>query len=208
MQHESRVLQVSCSLYTIMLRAYPAAFRRGYGREMALVFHDGARDAVETGGTVALVLFMLHTLRDWATTVTRERLDMDMTQRARLNQASTVGLIVFSATAFAVALRLWYGMATGRVPPPNGDEGAAAHIFQLSIAALLPVGFLFAVTADWTQPVQAVRRVVLPGVIVMLALGTVFYLENVYYAAHGLPAPRPGLPLIVLRRLLAGLRGA
>ena len=30
MQHESRVLRVACSLYTIMLRAYPAAFRRGY----------------------------------------------------------------------------------------------------------------------------------------------------------------------------------
>jgi hypothetical protein len=55
-----------------------------------------------------------------------------MTQRARLNQASTVGLIGFSLTAFAVALPLWYGMATGRVPPPNGDEGVAAHIFQLS----------------------------------------------------------------------------
>ena len=106
MPHESRVLRVACSLYTIMLRAYPAAFRRGYRREMALVFHDRARDAAETGGTVALVLFMLHTLRDWATTVTRERLDMDMTQRARLNQASTVGLIVFSVTAFAVALPL------------------------------------------------------------------------------------------------------
>ena len=128
---------------------------------------------------------------------------MTMTQRARLNQASTIALIGFSLTAFAVALPLWYGMATGHVPPPTGDEGAAAHMFQLSIAALLPLGLVFVVTADWTQPVQAMRRVVVPSVIVVLALGTVFYLENVYYAAHGLPAPRPGLPLILLRRILA-----
>ena len=89
------------------------------------------RDAVHSGGTVALVRLMPRTIRDWATTATREGLDMNMTQRARLNQVSTVGLIVFSWTAFTVVLPLWYGMVTGHLPPPAGDEGAAAHIFQL-----------------------------------------------------------------------------
>jgi hypothetical protein len=205
---DSRSLRLACALDAVLLRAYPAAFRRLYSREMALVFHDRARDAVHSGGTVALVRLMPHTIRDWATTATRDGIDMNMTQRARLNQVSTVGLTVFSLTAFTVVLPLWYGMVTGHVPPPAGDEGAAAHIFQISLAALFPASVAFFVTADWTQPVHSMRRVAFPAMIVVLALGTVFYLENIYYVSHGYPPPRPGLPLILLRRLLAGLHSA
>jgi hypothetical protein len=131
---------------------------------------------------------------------------MDAMQRMKLNRASTAGMIVLSLTALGAALPLWYGMLTGHVPPPDGDEGAAAHLFQLAIAGLLPVGLTFLATADWRQPSQAVRGAALPAVFVLLALGTVFYLENVYYIAHGFPPPRPGLPLIFLRRLLAIVR--
>jgi hypothetical protein len=67
----------------------------------------------------------------------------------RLNAVSTVGLIVLSLTAFlpllVVAVPVMLG---GQLPPRERDEGTGAHIFQLSIAALLPAGLLFVATAD------------------------------------------------------------
>jgi len=125
---------------------------------------------------------------------------------ATLNRMSRAGLTILAAAALSVVLPLWYGMLTGHVPPPGGDEGASAHIFQLCLASLVPTGLLFLATADWRQPGQAIRRVALPAVLVALALGTVFYLEHVYYASHGFPAPRPGLPLLFIRRVLAAFR--
>ena len=129
-----------------------------------------------------------------------------MTERATLNRMSSVGMIILALAAFSVVLPLWFAMLTGHVPPPEGDEGTAAHVFQLCLALLLPVGVLFLATADWRQPGQAIRRVALPAVLVVLALGTVFYLENVYYVSLGFPPPRPGLPLLFIRRILAAFR--
>jgi hypothetical protein len=131
---------------------------------------------------------------------------MEPTERTKLNRASAAGMIILSATAFSVVLPLWYGMLTGHVPSPEGDEGTAAHIFQLCIGSLFLIGLLFVATADWTKPAQAMRRAAMPGVLVLLALGTVFYFENVYSAAHGLPSPRPGLPLLFIRRMWAAFR--
>jgi hypothetical protein len=132
--------------------------------------------------------------------------EMDTTQRVTLNRMSTVGMFILSAATLSVVLPLWYGMLTGHVPPPQGDEGTAAHVFQLCLALLFPAGLLFLATADLTKPVQALRPMALPALFVVLALGTVFYLENFYYASHGFPSPRPGLPLLFIRRLLAAFR--
>jgi hypothetical protein len=125
--------------------------------------------------------------------------------RLQLNRASTAGLLIISAAAWLVVLPLWYGMFTGQVPPPGGDEGTTAHLFQLCIALLLPLGVAFVASVDWSHPAVALKPVALSGVFVVLALGTVFYLENIYYAAHGFPPPRPGLPAVLLRDLLARL---
>lgn len=71
----ARVLRLSCRLYAVMLRAYPASFRREYSREMMLVFENRARDVVEHGGGWALLPFLLHIIGDWITTVAHERND-------------------------------------------------------------------------------------------------------------------------------------
>ena len=65
------------------------------------------------------------------------------------NRVSGIGLIVLSLTALLDVLLLGY------TQPLLSDEGTGAHIFQLSIVALLPTGFLFLflTTADWAQPV-------------------------------------------------------
>lgn len=68
--------------------------------------------------------------------------------------------------------------------PPTGDEGAGAHIFQLAIAALAPVGLVFLASADWTQPVRIARRLALPAAVTVLAFAALFYLEHYYYPAH------------------------
>ena len=205
---ESRPVRSLRRLYEVMLRAYPAKFRHEYGREMALVFHDRARDVVQSMGTLALFPFMLQVARDWATTVTRERLDMETTQKVKLNRVSTLGLIALSLTALMMVLPfVLINLITGHVPPPATDEGTVIHIFQLSIVALLPMGLLFLATSDWAQPLRSMRRLALPAAMVVLAFSLVFYVEQIYYPSHGYPPPRPGLPLLLLRRILAALRG-
>jgi hypothetical protein len=75
-------------------------------------------------------------------------------------------------------------LLVGYTQPPLPDEGTGAHIFQLSIVALVPAGFLFLATADWTQPVRTVRRLAFPAAIVILAFAALYYLEHNFYPAH------------------------
>ena len=63
-------------------------------------------------------------------------------------------------------------------PFSEPDEGTAAHIFQLSIVALVPMGFLFLATTDWTQPLRSVRRLAFPAAAVVLAFGILYYFEH------------------------------
>jgi hypothetical protein len=201
---ESRLLRSLGRVYRLMLFAYPVKFRNEYSREMALTFRDRARDVVQSNGTLALLPFVLHVIRDWSTTVAHERLDMDSSRT--VNRVSAVGLVALSLialmTVLPLALRAVIG---GHVPPPEPDEGTAAHIFQLSIVALVPTGLTFLVTSNWAQPVRSVRRLALPAAMVVVAFSIIFYVEQIYYPAHGYPPPRQGLPLILLRRLLAAL---
>jgi hypothetical protein len=99
-----------------------------------------------------------------------------------INRISGIGLLVLSLSASVVPwLLVWL---RGFDQPPLADEGAAAHIFQLSVAALLPVTVIFFATADWARPAQIVKRVAVPAVLVILAFAFVFYYERVYIPAH------------------------
>jgi hypothetical protein len=95
-----------------------------------------------------------------------------------INRVSGIVLIVLSLTALLDVLLLGY------TQPPLPDEGLGAHIFQLSIVALMPTGFLFLLTADWTQPVRTARRLAFPAVVVVLAFAALYYLEHYFYPAH------------------------
>jgi hypothetical protein len=75
-------------------------------------------------------------------------------------------------------------LLVGYTQPPLPDEGTGAHIFQLSIVALVPMGLLFLATADWTQPVRTVRRLAFPGAVVVLAFAALYYLEHYFHPAH------------------------
>lgn len=95
-----------------------------------------------------------------------------------INRVSGVVLIILSLTALLDVLLLGY------TQPPLPDEGLGAHIFQLSIVALVPTGLLFFTTADWTQPVRTVRRLAFPAAAVVLAFAALYYLEHYFYPAH------------------------
>ena len=106
-------------------------------------------------------------------------------QTRQLNRLSLAGLFVLSLAALLTVLPfVLSALLTGHIPTPAPDEGAGAHIFQLSIAALVPVAALFLLTADWTQPISTVKRLTLPVVSLVLAFGILYYVEKVYYPAH------------------------
>jgi hypothetical protein len=102
----------------------------------------------------------------------------------QINSVSTAGLILLSSIALVDVVLLGYGRA------PLADEGAAAHIFQLAIILLAPVGLVFLATSDWTEPFRAARRLAFPAVITVLAFAALYYLENYYYPAHYPPPQR------------------
>jgi hypothetical protein len=102
----------------------------------------------------------------------------DAMHSQQINRVSSIGLIVLSLTALLDVLLVGY------TQPPLPDEGTGAHIFQLSIMALVPTGFLFLATADWTQPVRTMRRLAFPAAAVVLAFAALYYLEHYFYPAH------------------------
>jgi hypothetical protein len=89
----------------------------------------------------------------------------------QVNRISGKVLIVLSLTALFVVL-------SGYMQPPQPDEGTGAHIFQLSIVALVPVFLLFFATADWKRPLRSVRPLALPAAALVLAFGALYYLEH------------------------------
>jgi len=96
----------------------------------------------------------------------------------QINRVSSVALWVLSLTALLDVLLLGY------TRPPLPDEGAGAHIFQLSIVALVPAGLLFLATADWARPARSARRLAVPALVVVLAFAALYFLEHDYYPAH------------------------
>ena len=68
-----------------------------------------------------------------------------MTQ-VRLNRFGAAVPLVCSALAFAIVMaNILAGM------PPQADENASAHLWQLLMAAQVPLIILFAVTANWRR---------------------------------------------------------
>jgi hypothetical protein len=100
-------------------------------------------------------------------------------ERSTINRLSVIGLVVLSTIAVAtVAPTAARAALTGVFPPAGGDENAQAHIFQLAIALLLPVGCVFLATADWTRPARLIQRLAFPAAAVIVAFALVYYIEH------------------------------
>jgi hypothetical protein len=93
----------------------------------------------------------------------------------QINRVSGKVVIVLSLIALFTVL-------SGFLQPtqrPEPDEGAAAHIFQLSILALVPMIFVFLATADWKRPLRILARpLAFPAATLVLAFGALYYLEH------------------------------
>jgi len=96
---------------------------------------------------------------------------METPRGRQINRVSGKVLIILSLTALLAVL-------SGYTHPLQPDEGSAAHIFQLSIVALLPMILLFLVTADWRHPLRSVRPLAFPTAVLVLAFGALYYLEH------------------------------
>ena len=92
----------------------------------------------------------------------------------QVNRVSGIGLVVLS---FGALLLVLSGFTQAPAPPPV-DEGAKARIFQLLIVSLVPVGFVFLVTADWSRPWRSARPLALAVAITVLAFVLLYLLEQ------------------------------
>jgi hypothetical protein len=63
-------------------------------------------------------------------------------------------------------------------PSADGDEGAAARLFQLAIVLLAPAGLTFLATVDWRQPASAARRLGVAAAALIVAFSTLYYMEH------------------------------
>jgi len=92
-------------------------------------------------------------------------------RRPEINNVSAKVVLLLSSIALLAVL-------SGFTQPPQTDEGAAAHIFQLSIVALGPAVLLFIATAGRSHPLLSVRPLVLPAAALTLAFAALYYLEH------------------------------
>jgi len=92
-------------------------------------------------------------------------------RRQQVNRASSQVLIALTLIALLAVF-------IGYIWPPPPDEGAAAHIFQLSLALLVPAMLLFLGTADWKQPLRSALRLVFPAFTLIVAFAALYYLEH------------------------------
>ena len=89
----------------------------------------------------------------------------------QINRLSSKLIIILSLIALLTVL-------TGYFQPPQADEGAAAHIFQLTIVALLPMILLFLATADRKRPSRSARPLAFPVATLLVAFAALYYLEH------------------------------
>jgi len=97
--------------------------------------------------------------------------------RMRISHVSSRVLMMLSVVALLTVL-------SGYFQAPQADEGTAAHIFKLSIAAFVPTLLLFLSTADWKQARQSWLRLAFPASALVIAFAALYYLEHVWYVRH------------------------
>ncbi len=91
--------------------------------------------------------------------------------KRQINGVSGALMVLLSVIALLTVL-------SGYTQQLPADEGAAAHIFQLSIVAVVPIILLFLATADWKERWRSARPLALSAATLVLAFGALYYLEH------------------------------
>jgi signal peptidase I len=109
-----------CRLYSMLLYAYPADFRREFGGPMQQLFRDRCRDAVRHPGRSHLLRLAGEVMGDWLRTTVRER-------AGALWQAGRAPVMRSSVTEWAVTLLIYLFATTtlvqAYVVPTGSMEG-------------------------------------------------------------------------------------
>jgi hypothetical protein len=97
--------KISTRLYHLLLRLYPANFRRAYGDLMTQAFRDRLRDA-RRDGMIATVLYWLHTLYDVMVNALGERMTAAQERPLKYWALHSTSFIAL----FLSYPLLWYGI--------------------------------------------------------------------------------------------------
>ena len=107
MANPPRSVEFSVRVYELLIRAYPASFRREYGNEMTQVFRELARDALRQRGALGIMMAWFGVLSDLVWTALQEHLS-ELQGRIEMQTAASAIVSVFVAAivchfVFAVA---------------------------------------------------------------------------------------------------------
>src|SRR5262245_24607377 len=94
-----------------------------------------------------------------------------------LHRFSSWAIHVLSLFAACLVVGATVMMKLGRLKP-SSDAGTAAHLFQLSIALLVPAGLVYLLSADWRRPIRVAMGLVVPAIAVVVAFATLYYMEH------------------------------
>ena len=93
----------------------------------------------------------------------------------QVHRVSGVAMVALSLIALVTVL---WGYTIPRGTPAPQDEGTGAHVFQLAIVLLVPVGLVFLGSANWNEPRRLARPLAIAGVAVVTAFAALYYLEH------------------------------
>jgi len=155
------LLTLSRQIYSLLLYAYPASFRREYGHPMAQLFRDEAGDTLQGSGTAGLIGLWFFTFFDLLKTSIAEHIweVFHMPMQKLLHH--------WSSPAAAIAGLLWVSLFLIEV------EGNLGFLLYVPVFLLMAVGL-----AGLYQRLQASLRlgsrltfgVALLGLLIMLAV--------------------------------------
>ena len=93
--------------------------------------------------------------------------------RQTINRICANAPIVMSVLATGLLLTVL--LFHWETPQPDGDEGTAAHLFQLLIGAQVPLIAAYLITTDWSQWQRVSRWAVIQVGAIVIALTPVAY---------------------------------
>ncbi len=97
-----------------------------------------------------------------------------------VHRISRYGVLALSLFAMLLVVGATVLSWAGRFrPTADGDEGTAAHLFQLAILLLVPTGLLFLATAEWRRPWSVGKSLIVPTLALVVAFSTLYYMEHV-----------------------------
>lgn len=155
--------------YSILLAAYPAEFRREYGREMLQLFRDSCRVEMKQSGWRGAVKVWARTTVDLARTAPAERLRCP---GRRLNIMKALRTIVLAIVVYIAAVMvIGRLLVAGRAYLPFAAGAMLDSL--LSIGIVFNFIALVLVTTKIVRPVKAVR---VASICVVLLLAVVLLL--------------------------------